>query len=101
MVVENAGFGAANAAPIARRVFDYWLMGLYPSEEDMAAVRKGQATTPIGKPRSAAEAAWPPGGAGAAMPAASAASAAIAAKAASAAPVAAVSASATIRTASP
>ncbi|MES2940165.1 MAG: penicillin-binding protein 2 [Pseudomonadota bacterium] len=62
MVVENAGFGAANAAPIARRVFDYWLQGQYPSEEDMAAVRQGKATTPIGKPRSAAEAAWPPAG---------------------------------------
>jgi penicillin-binding protein 2 len=62
MVVENAGFGGANAAPIARRVFDYWLMGLYPSEEDMAAVQKGQATTPIGKPRNASEVAWPPAG---------------------------------------
>ena len=27
MVVENAGFGAAAAAPIARRVFDYLLLG--------------------------------------------------------------------------
>jgi penicillin-binding protein 2 len=80
MVVENAGFGAANAAPIARRVFDYWLQGLYPSEEDLAAVQKGQATTPIGKPRNAAEVAWPPagtGGAGAPMPGASAASVAV------------------------
>jgi TRAP-type C4-dicarboxylate transport system permease large subunit len=32
MVVENAGFGGANAAPIARRAFDYYLQGLYPSE---------------------------------------------------------------------
>ncbi|MDB5945437.1 MAG: mrdA, partial [Ramlibacter sp.] len=32
MVVENAGFGAQNAAPIVRRAFDYWLMGQYPSE---------------------------------------------------------------------
>ncbi len=55
MVVENAGFGGANAAPIARRVFDYWLMGQYPSEEDLAAVQKGQALAPIGKPRAAAE----------------------------------------------
>jgi penicillin-binding protein 2 len=37
--------------PIARRVFDYWLLGEYPSEEDMAAVRKGQASAPLGKPR--------------------------------------------------
>ena len=55
VIVENAGFGAAAAAPIARRVFDYWLLGHYPSEEDMAAVRKGQATRPIGQPRSAAD----------------------------------------------
>jgi penicillin-binding protein 2 len=60
MVVENAGFGAAAAAPIARRAFDYYLLGLYPSAEDMEAVRKGQATAPIGKPRPAAEFAWPP-----------------------------------------
>jgi penicillin-binding protein 2 len=60
MVVENVGFGAQNAAPIARRAFDYYLLGQYPSEEDIAAVRKGQATTPIGKPRPAAEFAWPP-----------------------------------------
>jgi penicillin-binding protein 2 len=57
MVVENVGFGAQNAAPIARRAFDYYLQGLYPSEEDIAAVRKGLATTPIGKQRSV-EAAW-------------------------------------------
>jgi penicillin-binding protein 2 len=61
MVVENVGFGGANAAPIARRVFDYWLQGVYPSEEDMAAVQKGQAVTPIGKPRNAADVAWPGG----------------------------------------
>jgi penicillin-binding protein 2 len=60
MVVENAGFGAANAAPIARRAFDYYLLGLYPSEEDLALVRQGKATTPVGKPRPAAEFAWPP-----------------------------------------
>ena len=61
VVVENAGFGAEHAAPIARRVFDYWLLGQYPSEEDMAAVRLGKAGAPIGKPRLAAEVAWPPG----------------------------------------
>jgi penicillin-binding protein 2 len=55
MVVENAGFGAANAAPIARRVFDYVIAGRYPSEEDMESVRKGQATVPIGKPRNVAD----------------------------------------------
>ncbi|MES2508428.1 MAG: penicillin-binding protein 2 [Pseudomonadota bacterium] len=51
VIVENAGWGAGAAAPIARRVFDYMLMGQYPSEEDMAAVQKGMAAAPIGKPR--------------------------------------------------
>jgi penicillin-binding protein 2 len=51
LVVENAGFGAVSAAPIARRVFDYWLLGQYPSEEDIAATQKGQTGRPIGKPR--------------------------------------------------
>ncbi len=59
VVVENAGFGAASAAPIARRVFDYWLLDQYPSEEDMAAVKVGQASAPIGKPRIASAIAWP------------------------------------------
>ncbi|MBI2772444.1 MAG: penicillin-binding protein 2 [Burkholderiales bacterium] len=89
MIVENAGFGAQNAAPIARRAFDYWLLGLYPSEEDMALVKKGQAATPVGKPRNAADIAWPPGGTAApgAAPAASAplAAASVARPAASAA----------------
>jgi penicillin-binding protein 2 len=74
MIVENVGFGAANAAPIARRAFDYYLLGLYPSEEDMALVKQGKATTPVGTPRQAADAAWPPanGAAGAPMSPASA-----------------------------
>jgi penicillin-binding protein 2 len=60
-VVENAGFGAAHAAPIVRRVFDYLLMGQYPSEEDLAAVKLGKAGAPIGKPRRAADIPWPAG----------------------------------------
>lgn len=59
VIVENAGWGAGAAAPIARRVFDYWLLDQYPSEADMAAVRIGKATAPIGKPRVASEVAWP------------------------------------------
>ena len=59
MVVENAGFGGQNAAPIARRVFDYWLTGRYPSVEDIAAVQKGQALGPLGKARSVSDLAWP------------------------------------------
>jgi penicillin-binding protein 2 len=62
VVVENAGFGAEHAAPIARRVFDYWLMGQYPNEEDMAAVRRGQAAAPIGKPLRAEDIPWPVAG---------------------------------------
>ena len=60
MVVENAGFGSQNAAPIARRIFDYWLLQQYPSEEDIAAVQKAQAPAPIGKIRSLSEVQWPP-----------------------------------------
>ena len=51
IVVENAGFGAAQAAPIARRVFDYWLLGDYPSMEDIEASQKGLASAPIGVKR--------------------------------------------------
>ena len=53
VIVENAGFGAAAAAPIARRIMDYWLLGDYPSEADMAAMRRGKALAPIGVPRRA------------------------------------------------
>ncbi|SFN31799.1 penicillin-binding protein 2 [Variovorax sp. OV329] len=59
VIVENAGWGAGAAAPIARRIFDYWLLDQYPSEADMAAIRQGKATAPIGKPRVASEVAWP------------------------------------------
>ncbi len=55
VIVENAGWGSDSAAPIARRVFDYLLLGLYPSEEDLAAMREGKAKSPIGKPRQASE----------------------------------------------
>ncbi|HEV7574703.1 MAG TPA: penicillin-binding protein 2, partial [Caldimonas sp.] len=51
IVVENAGFGAGAAAPIARRVFDYMLSGQYPSAADIAATQLGQSTAPIGTPR--------------------------------------------------
>jgi penicillin-binding protein 2 len=59
VVVENAGFGSAAAAPIARRAFDYWLLGQYPNEADLAAVSKGQATAPLGKPLLATDVPWP------------------------------------------
>ena len=50
-IVENAGFGAAHAAPLVRRVMDYWLAGVYPSEADIAALQRGQAGAPLGAPR--------------------------------------------------
>ncbi|MDD2880099.1 MAG: penicillin-binding protein 2 [Rhodoferax sp.] len=75
VIVENAGFGSASAAPIARRTFDYLLLGQYPSLEDLALVSKGQATAPVGKPRLVSEMSWPPSSAlSAASSAASAAS---------------------------
>ena len=55
VIVENAGWGGGVAAPIARRVFDYMLLGQYPSEEDMLAVQAGKAAAPIGTPRLASE----------------------------------------------
>jgi penicillin-binding protein 2 len=53
VVVENAGFGAEAAAPIARRVFDYVLLGQVPSQEDLAATRLGRSAAPVGTPRRA------------------------------------------------
>ena len=55
IVVENAGFGATAAAPIARRVFDYLLAGQWPSEEDIVATREGRSAAPLGTPRRAAD----------------------------------------------
>jgi penicillin-binding protein 2 len=59
IVVENAGFGSASAAPIARRAFDYWLLGQYPNEQDLELVRNGQAAAPVGTPRVASAVPWP------------------------------------------
>ena len=55
LVVENAGFGAGAAAPIARRVIDYWLSGQYPNDADIAATQAGTSTAPIGTPRNVAD----------------------------------------------
>jgi penicillin-binding protein 2 len=37
LVVENAGFGASYAAPIARKALDYYLLGKRPGEKDKPA----------------------------------------------------------------
>jgi penicillin-binding protein 2 len=70
VVVENAGFGSEAAAPITRRVFDYWLLGLWPSDEDMAATQQGKSGAPIGTQRRAAEVPLPGAAASAAASAA-------------------------------
>lgn len=67
VIVENAGFGSTSAAPIARRTFDYWLLGQYPNDQDLALVSKGQATAPVGKPRLVSEVQWPQTAAAATM----------------------------------
>ena len=44
MLVENGGFGAQSAAPIARLVLDYYLLGKLPAgaaKEDSDAIEEG------------------------------------------------------------
>ncbi len=96
VVVENAGFGAEAAAPMARRVFDFWLQGQYPSEEDLVLTRQGKSSAPIGVPRRAADmplpgqTAWVAPAAAASAPLPHAVRAAVAGRAATAQNVAAV-----------
>ncbi len=61
VIVENAGFGAQSAAPIARRVLDYLISGIYPSEEDIVEVSQGRGIAPIGTPRKVSEVPLPRG----------------------------------------
>lgn len=51
VIVENGSWGSAAAAPIARRVLDYVLAGVYPSEEDIALTQQSRTMAPIGTPR--------------------------------------------------
>ncbi len=48
LIVENGGFGAQAAAPIARKVFDYVLLGKVPGEPP--AARGGGARAPEAEP---------------------------------------------------
>jgi penicillin-binding protein 2 len=94
VIVENAGFGAASAAPIARRVMDYVLAGLYPSEEDIALTREGKSAAPTGTARRVSDVPLPgagayavgPGSGGLSAPVAQAAPAASAAASSASAP---------------
>jgi len=45
MVVENAGKGGEQAAPIARKALDYYLLGKRPVEKDKNKVEKQEAET--------------------------------------------------------
>lgn len=55
IIVENAGFGARSAVPIVRRALDYYLLGIYPSAEDIKAVQQGYAGPPRGQGRARAD----------------------------------------------
>ena len=46
VIVENGGFGAQAAAPIARKVFDYHLLGRLPGSAADAAARRRIGTEP-------------------------------------------------------
>jgi penicillin-binding protein 2 len=46
LVVENAGWGAAIAAPIAKKALDYYLLGKRPGEKDKPAQPQGEPEPP-------------------------------------------------------
>lgn len=73
LIVENAGWGSAAAAPIARRVFDFVLASQLPSEEDIALTQQGRSMAPIGAPRPISALALPGMAASAPPPAAASA----------------------------
>ena len=43
LIVENGGFGAEAAAPIARKAFDYYLLGKRPADKDKTPTEKADA----------------------------------------------------------
>ncbi len=67
LVVENAGFGAATAAPIARKALDYYLLGKRPTPPAAPTVTAGAKPAPVRAavaapaPAPSAAAATPPG----------------------------------------
>ena len=46
MIVENGGFGAAGAAPIAKLALDYFLLGKRPDEQSRELI-KSMGGTPL------------------------------------------------------
>ncbi len=60
LVVENAGFGAASAAPIARKALDYYLLGKRPAPPKPKDLPPGtKAVPPAAKPAAPAPVAAP------------------------------------------
>ena len=53
IVVENGGFGAGVAAPIARKALDYYLLGKRPGEKNLTKVPKEDAESflPVEDPK--------------------------------------------------
>lgn len=56
VIVENAGFGAATAAPIARKALDYYLLGIRPdpASDTRPAVAAGRSAAAALRPEPAA-----------------------------------------------
>ena len=46
LIVEHAGFGAASAAPIARKLLDFHLLGKYPDDAEITRI-SGRAPKPV------------------------------------------------------
>ncbi len=46
LIVEHAGFGAASAAPIARKLLDFHLLGKYPDDAEIQRI-SGRAPKPV------------------------------------------------------
>jgi penicillin-binding protein 2 len=50
VIVENAGFGSAAAAPIARIAMDYYLLGKRPADKPVVPVSAVRAAAPAARP---------------------------------------------------